>query len=152
MKPTQEGRVMVERPDRMWSTGEGNGKPLQYSCPENPMNSMNSMLFIDPSFFYTHMLFSLNFFPSFSLFRETSGKSFFWHFILSCPVCVPFMGIYIHILIYMCVYTFGCVYIHTPFIYILIVFWYIPIWSKKNSQRFYIKHNTDSGALPTSSR
>ena len=27
--------------DRMWSTGEGNGKPLQYSCLENPMNSMN---------------------------------------------------------------------------------------------------------------
>ena len=26
----------------MWSTGEGNGKPLQYSCLENPMNSMNS--------------------------------------------------------------------------------------------------------------
>ena len=25
----------------MWSTGEGNGKPLQYSCLENPMNSMN---------------------------------------------------------------------------------------------------------------
>ena len=24
----------------MWSTGEGNGKPLQYSCLENPMNSM----------------------------------------------------------------------------------------------------------------
>ena len=37
---TQDGRVMVERSDRMWSTGEGNGKPLQYSCPENPMNSM----------------------------------------------------------------------------------------------------------------
>ena len=37
---TQEGRVMVERSDRMWSTGEGNGKPLQYSCLENPMNSM----------------------------------------------------------------------------------------------------------------
>ena len=37
---TQNGRVMVERFDRMWSTGEGNGKPLQYSCPENPMNSM----------------------------------------------------------------------------------------------------------------
>ena len=34
------GRVMVERSDRMWSTGEGNGKPLQYSCLENPMNSM----------------------------------------------------------------------------------------------------------------
>ena len=26
--------------DRMWSTGEGNGKPLQYSCLENPINSM----------------------------------------------------------------------------------------------------------------
>ena len=31
---------MVERSDRMWSTGEGNGKPLQYSCLENPMDSM----------------------------------------------------------------------------------------------------------------
>ena len=37
----QDGRVMVERSDRMWFTGEGNGKPLQYSCLENPMNSMN---------------------------------------------------------------------------------------------------------------
>src|SRR5574340_942163 len=37
---TQDGRVMVERSDRMWSTGEGNGKPLQYSCLESPMNSM----------------------------------------------------------------------------------------------------------------
>ena len=37
---TQDGRVMVERSDRMWSTGVGNGKPLQYSCLENPMNSM----------------------------------------------------------------------------------------------------------------
>ena len=37
---TQDGRVMVERSDRMWSTGEGNSKPLQYSCFENPMNSM----------------------------------------------------------------------------------------------------------------
>ena len=37
---TQDGQVMVERFDRMWSTGEGNGKPLQYSCLENPMNSM----------------------------------------------------------------------------------------------------------------
>ena len=37
---TQDGRVMVERSDRTWSTGEGNGKPLQYSCLENPMNSM----------------------------------------------------------------------------------------------------------------
>ena len=37
---TQDGRVMVEMSDRMWSTGEGNGKRLQYSCLENPMNSM----------------------------------------------------------------------------------------------------------------
>ena len=28
------------RSDKMWSTGEGNGKPLQYSCLENPMNSI----------------------------------------------------------------------------------------------------------------
>ena len=31
---------MVEGSDKMWSTGEGNGKPLQYSCLENPMSSM----------------------------------------------------------------------------------------------------------------
>ena len=37
---TQDGWVMVERSDKMWSIGEGNGKPLQYSCLENPMNSM----------------------------------------------------------------------------------------------------------------
>ena len=30
---------MVERSDKMWSTGGGNGKPLQYSCLENPMNN-----------------------------------------------------------------------------------------------------------------
>ena len=37
---TQDGQVMVKRSERMWSTGEGNGKPLQYSCLENTMNSM----------------------------------------------------------------------------------------------------------------
>ena len=37
---TQDRRVMVEKSDRMWSAGEGNGKLLQYSCLENPMNSM----------------------------------------------------------------------------------------------------------------
>ena len=37
---TQDRQVMVERCDGMWSTGEGNGKPLQYSCPENPLNTM----------------------------------------------------------------------------------------------------------------
>ena len=31
---------MVESSDKIWSTGEGNGKPLQYSCLENSMNSM----------------------------------------------------------------------------------------------------------------
>ena len=35
---TQDGQIIVERSDRMWSTGEGNGKPL--SCLENPINSM----------------------------------------------------------------------------------------------------------------
>ena len=33
-------QVMVESSDKTWSTGEGNDKPLQYSCLENPMNSM----------------------------------------------------------------------------------------------------------------
>ena len=37
---TQDGQVMAENTDKMWFTGEGNGKPLQYSCLENPMNSM----------------------------------------------------------------------------------------------------------------
>ena len=37
---TQDGRVIVERSDRMQSTGEGNGKPLQYSSLEDSMNSM----------------------------------------------------------------------------------------------------------------
>ena len=39
---TQDGRVMVERSDRMLSIGEGNGKPLQYSCLENLMKSMKA--------------------------------------------------------------------------------------------------------------
>ena len=37
---TQDGQVLVEWSDRMRSTGGGNGKPLQYSCLENPMNSV----------------------------------------------------------------------------------------------------------------
>ena len=37
---TQDEWVMVERSDRVWSTGEGNVRPLHYSCLENPMNSM----------------------------------------------------------------------------------------------------------------
>ena len=39
-KATQDGRVIVESSDKICYTGEGNGKPLQYSCLENPMNSM----------------------------------------------------------------------------------------------------------------
>ena len=38
-RANQDGWVIVERSDRMWPTGEGNGKPPQYSCLENPMNS-----------------------------------------------------------------------------------------------------------------
>ena len=38
-RATQDGQVMVDSSNKMWSTGEGNGKPLQYSCLENPMNS-----------------------------------------------------------------------------------------------------------------
>ena len=37
---TQDGQVMVDSSDKMWSTGEGNGKPLQYSCLQNLMNSI----------------------------------------------------------------------------------------------------------------
>ena len=39
-RATQDRWVIVESSDKMWSTGERNGKPLQYSCLENPMNSM----------------------------------------------------------------------------------------------------------------
>ena len=39
-RATHDGRVTVESSDKMWSAGEGNGKPLQYACLENPMNSM----------------------------------------------------------------------------------------------------------------
>ena len=39
-RATQDGRAMVESSDKTWSTGEGNGKPLQHYCLENPMNSM----------------------------------------------------------------------------------------------------------------
>ena len=39
-RATQDRRVMVKSSDKTWSTGVGNGKPLQYSCHENPMNSI----------------------------------------------------------------------------------------------------------------
>ena len=43
-RATQDRRVMVESSDKTWSPGEGNGKPLQYSCLENPMNSMKRQI------------------------------------------------------------------------------------------------------------
>ena len=39
-RATEDRQIIVESSDKMWSTGEGNGKPLQYSCLENPLNSM----------------------------------------------------------------------------------------------------------------
>ena len=39
-RATQDRRVMVESSDKTWSTGEGDGEPLQLSCLENPMNRM----------------------------------------------------------------------------------------------------------------
>ena len=41
-RATQDTRVIVESSDKTWSTGEGNGKPLQYFCLENPINSMKT--------------------------------------------------------------------------------------------------------------
>ena len=41
---TKDGWVVVERSDRMWSSGEGNGKPLQYSCLENNMKRQNDRI------------------------------------------------------------------------------------------------------------
>ena len=39
-RATQDGWVIVKSSDEMWSTGEGNGNPLQYSCLKNPMDSL----------------------------------------------------------------------------------------------------------------
>ena len=39
-RATQDGWIIVKSSDKMWSPGEGNGKPVQYSCLESPMNSM----------------------------------------------------------------------------------------------------------------
>ena len=39
-RATQDRWVMVESSDKLWSIGEGSGKLLQYSCPENTMNRM----------------------------------------------------------------------------------------------------------------
>ena len=42
-RATQDGWVMVESSDKMWYTGEGNGRRLQYSCLENPMSRMKRL-------------------------------------------------------------------------------------------------------------
>ena len=39
-RTTQNGQVTVKSSDKTWATGEGNGNPLQYSCQEDPMDSM----------------------------------------------------------------------------------------------------------------
>ena len=43
---SQDGRVMVESSDKTWFTGVGNGKSLQHSCLENPMNSMKRQTYM----------------------------------------------------------------------------------------------------------
>ena len=45
----QDGWVIVESSDQMWSTGGGNGKPLQYSCHQNPMNSIKRQKDMTPN-------------------------------------------------------------------------------------------------------
>ena len=45
-RTTKDRRVTVESSDKMWSTGEGTGKPLQYSCLENPINNMKRQKYI----------------------------------------------------------------------------------------------------------
>ena len=45
-KATKDRWVIAESSDNTWSTGEGNGKPLQYSCLENPMNTMKKQKYI----------------------------------------------------------------------------------------------------------
>ena len=45
-KASQDKWVIVESSGKMWSTGEGNGKPLQHSCLENPMNKYDPTLHI----------------------------------------------------------------------------------------------------------
>ena len=41
-RANKDGQVIAESSDKMWSTGEGNDKPLQHSCLKNPMNSMET--------------------------------------------------------------------------------------------------------------
>ena len=45
-RATHDGQVIVESSDKTGPTGEGNGKPLHYSCLENPMNSMKMQKYV----------------------------------------------------------------------------------------------------------
>ena len=45
-RATQDGRVIVKSSNKPWSTGEGNGNPLQYSCLENPMDIMKRQIYM----------------------------------------------------------------------------------------------------------
>ena len=47
-RATQDGQVVVESSDKTWSTGEGNGNPLQYPCQENPMDSVKRLKDMTP--------------------------------------------------------------------------------------------------------
>ena len=49
-RATQYGQVLVESSDKTWSNGEGNGKPLQYSCLENHMNKQKDMTLKDDTY------------------------------------------------------------------------------------------------------
>ena len=54
-RATRDRQVMVESSDYTWSPGEGNGKPLQYSCLENPANSMKSQKIIVVWMYIIHL-------------------------------------------------------------------------------------------------
>ena len=61
-RATQDGQVIVESSDKTWSTEEGNGKPLQYFCLENPMNCNQSILKeINPEYSLEGLMLKLKF-------------------------------------------------------------------------------------------
>ena len=72
-KPTQDGQAMVESSDKTWSTGEGNGKPLQYSCLENPKNCMKTVPLISLIFLKRSLVFPILLFSSISCI-DLSGR------------------------------------------------------------------------------
>ena len=47
-RATQDGQVTVNISDKMWPTGGGNDKSLQYFCYKNPMNSMKRQKYMTP--------------------------------------------------------------------------------------------------------